>query len=50
MVGFPWEFSETPASWRREAPAFGQHSGEILLELGYTMDEIANFKEEGVIQ
>jgi len=50
MVGFPWEFSETPASWRREAPAFGQHSGEILLELGYTMDDIANFKEEEVIQ
>jgi crotonobetainyl-CoA:carnitine CoA-transferase CaiB-like acyl-CoA transferase len=50
MVGFPWDFSETPASWRREAPAFGQHSEEILLELGYTRDDIAHLKEEGVIQ
>lgn len=50
MVGFPWDFSETPASWRREAPAFGQHTEEILLELGYNRDDITNLKEEGVIQ
>ena len=50
MVGFPWDFSETPASWRREAPAFGQHSEEILSELGYHSGDIAILKEEGVIQ
>jgi len=50
MVGFPWDFSETPASWQREAPAFGQHSDEILSGLGYRKDEIASLKEEGVIQ
>ena len=49
MVGFPWDFSETPASWRREAPAFGQHSEEILLELGYNKDDIAHLKGERVI-
>lgn len=49
MVGFPWDFSETPASWRREAPAFGQHNEEILLELGYTRDDIVEFKQEGII-
>ena len=48
MVGFPWDFSETPASWRREAPEFGQHTEEILLELGYTWEDITRFKEEGV--
>jgi crotonobetainyl-CoA:carnitine CoA-transferase CaiB-like acyl-CoA transferase len=50
MVGFPWNFSETPASWRREAPAFGQHTEEILLEVGYYRDDIAKLREEGVIQ
>lgn len=49
VVGWPWDFSETPASWRREAPEFGQHTEEILLELGYNWEEIAQFKEEGVI-
>ena len=50
MVGFPWDFSETPALWRREAPAFGQHTEEILLELGYSKEDIAKFRNEGVIQ
>jgi len=50
MVGFPWDFSETPASWRREAPAFGQHTEEILSALGYPKDQIANFRRDGVIQ
>ncbi len=48
-VGFPWIFSETPASVRREAPEFGQHTEEILLELGYTWDDIAKLKDEEVI-
>jgi crotonobetainyl-CoA:carnitine CoA-transferase CaiB-like acyl-CoA transferase len=47
MVGFPWDFSETPASIRREPPEFGQHAEEILLELGYAWDDITRFKEEG---
>jgi crotonobetainyl-CoA:carnitine CoA-transferase CaiB-like acyl-CoA transferase len=50
MVGFPWDFSETPASWRREAPAFGQHTEEILLALGYNNDDITQLKKEGVVQ
>jgi crotonobetainyl-CoA:carnitine CoA-transferase CaiB-like acyl-CoA transferase len=50
MVGFPWSFSETPASWRCEAPNFGQHTGEILSDLGYTEDEIADFRKEGAVQ
>jgi crotonobetainyl-CoA:carnitine CoA-transferase CaiB-like acyl-CoA transferase len=49
MVGFPWDFSGTPAGWQREAPEFGQHTEEILLELGYTWEDIAKLKEEEVI-
>lgn len=49
MVGFPWDFSETPASCRREAPELGQHTEEVLQELGYTGAEIAGLREENVI-
>ena len=31
------------------APALGQHSEEILAELGYTADDIARVKEQGII-
>jgi crotonobetainyl-CoA:carnitine CoA-transferase CaiB-like acyl-CoA transferase len=48
MVGFPWDFGDTPAEWQREAPEFGQHTEEILLELGYTWEDIAKLKEEEV--
>jgi crotonobetainyl-CoA:carnitine CoA-transferase CaiB-like acyl-CoA transferase len=50
MTGFPWDFSDTPASWRREAPAFGQHTEEILSELGYSRNDIAKLREKGAIQ
>jgi crotonobetainyl-CoA:carnitine CoA-transferase CaiB-like acyl-CoA transferase len=50
MVGFPWDFSETPARWRREAPGLGQHTDEVLTELGYGKDDLENLRAEGVIQ
>ena len=49
MVGFPWDFEDTPAKIRREAPELGQHTEEILLEMGYSWDDISNLKHEGVI-
>jgi len=49
MLGFPWTFHETPASVRREAPELGQHTEEILLELGYTWDDITELKNGEVI-
>jgi crotonobetainyl-CoA:carnitine CoA-transferase CaiB-like acyl-CoA transferase len=41
MVGFPWDFSETPAQYRRPAPGLGEHTTEILEEIGYSKEEIA---------
>jgi crotonobetainyl-CoA:carnitine CoA-transferase CaiB-like acyl-CoA transferase len=49
MLGFPWTFHETPASVKREAPELGQHTEEILQELGYTWDDIAKLKDEKII-
>jgi crotonobetainyl-CoA:carnitine CoA-transferase CaiB-like acyl-CoA transferase len=42
-------FLQTPAAVRREAPEFGQHTEEILLEMGYTWDDITKLKGEKVI-
>jgi CoA:oxalate CoA-transferase len=48
-TGFPWDFSDTPASWRRKAPKFGEHSHEILKEAGYTEEKIASLRKAGVV-
>ena len=49
-TGFPIKFSETPMAIRREAPAFGQHTEEILIEvLGYSWDDINKLQDEEVI-
>ncbi len=48
-MGFPWDLNETPASWRRKAPELGEHTEEVLLEMGYSRDELAKLREEGII-
>ncbi len=49
MLGMPVRLSETPGSVRLPAPEFGQHSEEILLELGYDWDAIADLRKREVI-
>jgi len=45
----PVMMSKTPATVRMPAPEFGQHTEEVLLEFGYTWDDIAVFQEDGTI-
>jgi len=49
VLGFPYKFSKTPASLRAPAPGLGQHTEEVLLEMGYTWDDIVQLKDERVI-
>lgn len=50
QMGFPIKLSDTPGQFRSFAPFAGQHSEEILGDLGYTKDEISKLKETGTIQ
>jgi crotonobetainyl-CoA:carnitine CoA-transferase CaiB-like acyl-CoA transferase len=49
VVGIPWRFSDTKASVSRPCPVLGEHTEEVLLELGYNWDDIARLKEREVI-
>jgi len=49
VVANPINLSKTPATVRTPAPEFGQHTEEVLLEYGYTWEDIAQLKENKVI-
>ena len=49
MLGFPIKLSETPCRVRRPAPALGEHSDEILAELGCAAADRAAWRRDGVI-
>ena len=46
----PIRFSETPGPAPTAAPAFGQHSDEILAGFGYSDAEIAKLRESGIVR
>jgi len=49
IVGTPVRFSDTPGVPLRPAPTLGQHTDEILGELGYSQERIAKLREAEVI-
>ena len=48
MVGQPVQLQRTPSSIVRSAPKRGEHSEEILKEIGLEASELANLKSKGV--
>jgi CoA:oxalate CoA-transferase len=49
VVAAPVSFSATPAQSSAVAPELGQHTEEVLLELGYSWDDITRLQDAGAI-
>jgi CoA:oxalate CoA-transferase len=49
MLGFPIKFAEAPCQLRRPAPEVGADSDAVLAALGYSADEIARLRGDGVV-
>jgi crotonobetainyl-CoA:carnitine CoA-transferase CaiB-like acyl-CoA transferase len=47
MVDTPLHLSETPATLRLAPPTLGQHTAEVLAELGYVAEIIAAWRADG---
>jgi len=50
LLNTPVKFRENPASIKGPAPGIGQHTEEILFELGYSGDDMLRLDEEGIIR
>jgi len=45
----PWQFSADPVSVRMPPPTLGQHTDEVLAELGYAPDAIGKLRSAGTL-
>ncbi len=50
VTGVPINFEKTPGKIQRAAPMLGQHTEEVLKELGYDQQRIAELRDAGVIR
>jgi crotonobetainyl-CoA:carnitine CoA-transferase CaiB-like acyl-CoA transferase len=48
-LGAPVKFSDTPSAVTRAAPTLGQHTNDVLAELGYSSAEIESLRASGAV-
>ena len=48
VIANPVRLSETPPSYRSAAPVLGQHTEEVLEQLGLGKDEVARLRADGI--
>ena len=48
-IGMPIKFSDTNANPEIGAPNFGQHTDEILIQFGYSAEQIKDYKDKGIV-
>jgi crotonobetainyl-CoA:carnitine CoA-transferase CaiB-like acyl-CoA transferase len=50
LTGFPYRLDGSALPVRRHPPLLGEHSAEVLTEVGYSAEEIAALVEAGAVQ
>jgi crotonobetainyl-CoA:carnitine CoA-transferase CaiB-like acyl-CoA transferase len=49
-LALPFRYSETPSRIRSHPPRLGEHTVEVLREIGWSQDRIRSLLEEGVVR
>lgn len=49
LTGFPVKLSDSPCQLRYPPPVLGEHTNEILLDLGYSKKELENLRQQAII-
>ena len=49
-IGIPVKLSATPSGVRFRAPDLGEHTMDVLLQAGYTAEEVARLRQSGTVK
>ena len=49
LLGMPVKLSDTPGEFRLPPPLLGEHTDDVLREIGYGADAIAEFRRAGIV-
>lgn len=49
IPGIPTKLEDSPDTIERPSPVLGQHTEEVLLEIGYSKEKVQELREQGII-